>query len=207
MDRQDWDVITTHTLIIAFFVIMFVVESFSLTDYKGKVDVLTSKNTTLSKTISKFEVEKTKGVYTNSLIKRLKPNLDPTVAMEIAQAVNRHSTTYGLPPELVIFIIREESGFRPTAISRNGNDRGLMGINISVHQDKVDKLGLKDFEVFYIDNNIRLGCEILRGHIDKTETLSAALKGYVGSNGDNRNKYINRIISGFANSMIKGGKG
>ena len=120
--------------------------------------------------------------------------IDPILSKEIGKIIKKYSLHYSLPPELIIAIINTESTFNPSATSKKGA-KGLMQIFSSAHPKKVK--GLKDNELYYIDNNIRIGCwifsEYYKGNVEK------ALTRYLGENND---RYIRRILKTFADIVI-----
>jgi hypothetical protein len=132
------------------------------------------------------------------VIQKLQPKIDPTTAKEIANSVEKYSEQYNFPPELIVAIINQESTFKSLATS-SANCVGLMQINAKMHKEKLTKLNIKGDQIFHIDNNIHVGCLILKEYYDSTQTISGALKRYLGANNKG---YLLAILSNFADLVI-----
>ena len=135
----------------------------------------------------------------SDIIQRKQPKIDRVIAQKIAYAVNRFAPKYKLPPKLIICVIEQESSFQPMRTSK-ANCKGLMQINEKFHKEKLKKLGIKGSQIYYIDNNIHLGCMILREYYNKTRSISGALQKYLGAN--NRT-YICDILGAFSDLIIE----
>jgi len=123
-------------------------------------------------------------------IQELRPRLDPALRLNIADAIIRHSKEHGLSNSLVLHLIYVESRFNPLATSKAGA-AGLMQIMPKVWKIKLEENGVKQpFELYYIDPNIRVGCEILALCL-KDRTLVEGLEKYVGGK---QEKYIRDIF-------------
>jgi len=136
------------------------------------------------------------------IITRLQSRLDPELARQVADAIQKYSSEYRLPPELIIHIIDRESRFRPLAKSKAGAV-GLMQIMTKAHTDKLKEMKIKPEEVYHIDNNIKLGCWIFREYFDSQKDIEKTLKKYVGGNHDT---YVKDILVAFTNEAIVGVK-
>jgi len=132
------------------------------------------------------------------LIQRLKPKINADLLSQIDTAIQKYSNQYDLPPELVVFVMRRESYFKPYAKSRVGAI-GLMQIFPKWHTDKMHKLGINYQQVYNIDHNVHLGCWILRGYIDEMGSLDKALTRYVGGH---HPKYVQDILSRLAKETV-----
>jgi soluble lytic murein transglycosylase-like protein len=135
-------------------------------------------------------------------IKRLQPKLDRKLAERISSEILKYSSEYRLPPNLVIHVMNRESGFRPLITSKAGA-LGLMQVIPKWHEEKLKEMKINNNEVYYIENNIKLGCWILREYFDQEGDIEKALKKYVGGSHDT---YIKDILIGFANEAIVGAK-
>jgi hypothetical protein len=144
------------------------------------------------------EAVKEKDVSVTSLIMGLRPQLDPSIAEEINVAIIKYSREYRLPPTFVLHLMKRESNFDVLADSKAGAV-GLMQVMPKAHKDKMKKIGITNGDLYHIDNNVRLGCWILREYFDKTGTIEKALKRYVGGH---HSTYANDILTGFTNTMI-----
>lgn len=132
------------------------------------------------------------------IIKKLRPQLDDKIAEEISKAIIKYSFEYRIPPEFVVYLMKRESRFDVLAKSKVGA-LGLMQVLPKWHKDKMDKMGITKNEVYHIDNNVKLGCWILRGYINETGTIEKALTKYVGGTHES---YVKDILIGFTNEMI-----
>ena len=87
----------------------------------------------------------------------------------------------GVPPELVFAIMREESGFRPRALSPVGA-RGLLQLMPDTGARLAQELGMEPpaVDAFYEPSlNVRLGARLLGGLLRDFEgRLPAAIGGY-----------------------------
>jgi len=129
----------------------------------------------------------------------LQPRLDTDLARLIAKSIIKHGKEFGFPPELLCSLIFRESAFNTVAVS-SASCLGLMQINPKAHGDKIKRLGLEYNDLCKIDNNIRLGCMILREYYDKSHSIRKALHRYVGGK---ETQYVLDILGEFANSQIK----
>jgi len=134
------------------------------------------------------------------MIRTLQPRIDPAIAKQIAISVHKWADEYQLPYSFVLGIINKESSFKPIRVS-NKDCFGLMQIRVEFHQDRMKKFGIKGNEVFYIDNNIRLGCDIFREYYEKAGSVTKALDKYSG--GADRIKHHYKVLSAFADIEIR----
>lgn len=104
-------------------------------------------------------VEKSK-TETQDFLIHLNPDLDPDLALIIADAVDKSSAKYRLPRKLVCSIIRKESNINPFAKSRV-NAVGLMQIMPKIHAKKYEGRNL-----WHIHVNVDVGCAIFREYLD-----------------------------------------
>jgi hypothetical protein len=118
-----------------------------------------------------------KGVIARALIDRFR--LKPKLANRIVAAVYSEAQARGLPPSLVLAIIAAESGFDPAATSTAGAC-GLMQVLPRYHRLLVKQLA-PDANLYFPENNIRIGTAILQRYITVTAgDLDAALSSYSG---------------------------
>ena len=132
--------------------------------------------------------------YLTKTIQKKQPKLTQKLAQEIARAVYKYSKPF--PPKLIIALMERESSLIPTKTSRT-KCIGLMQINPEAHPDKV--AGFSRSELYGIDTNVKIGCQILREYYNKTGTISGALKRYLGANNI---KYRMDILSSYADMTI-----
>lgn len=83
---------------------------------------------------------------------------------DILDAVYHKSNQYGFEPNLVLGIVKVESGFNPNAISYVGAC-GLMQVNLPVWRKE---LAIDDERVFDVAYNVDLGLQILRRYYDES---------------------------------------
>jgi soluble lytic murein transglycosylase-like protein len=114
---------------------------------------------------------------------------DPNERLEILRNVHRNAVRAHLEPEFVLAVIDVESNFDRFAIS-GSSALGLM----QVMPFWVPQLGYKDKnELFKIDTNTLLGCQILRYYLDMERgDFVKGLARYNGSVG--RRWYSDRVL-------------
>lgn len=105
------------------------------------------------------------------------------------ESVLRWSSAYGVDPFLVWAVIREESGFLPTAVSRSGA-RGLMQLLPStarwIAEEKL-RIPYREELLFDPDYNVRLGTWYLRHLLDQFGgNVAMAVAAYNGGPGNLR---------------------
>ncbi len=160
--------------------------------YQAKVSSLNEQLGNYEKALRK------KDISVVPILLKLRPQLDTATATEISKAILKYTTKYRLPPEFIVHLIRRESGFNTLAVSKAGAV-GLMQILPKAHKDKMAKMGINHSQLFHIDNNVRLGCWILRDYYDQTGSIEKALRKYVGGS---HASYTQDILIGYANETI-----
>jgi hypothetical protein len=138
-----------------------------------------------------------KSSETVSMIMGLNPKVDKQVAGIIASSVEKYSKQYSLSIPLVLALMNKESGFRPIVTSK-ALCVGLMQINPKSHPEKIK--GYKHSELYHIDVNVSIGCQILREYLDKKKTIKGALQSYLGAH---NNSYMMDILSTTVELGIK----
>jgi hypothetical protein len=152
-----------------------------VTELQGQIDTLTKGNKNIV-----------------PIINKLRPQLDNSIVKEVAEAIVKYSREYRFPPEFVTYVIQRESNFNVLAISSKGAV-GLMQVLPKYHGDKMKKMGINSSQLYHIDNNVKLGCWILRDYYNETGSIEKALTKYVGGN---HNGYIDDILIGYTNETI-----
>jgi soluble lytic murein transglycosylase-like protein len=99
------------------------------------------------------------------------------LAVEVAASIHRHTKARNIAPELVVAVIKVESGGNPRAVSHK-RAVGLMQVHYPVW-GKV--LGVSYEELFDIDTNIGAGIHILNHYMERYEDLNRALAAYGGN--------------------------
>jgi len=124
------------------------------------------------------------------------------VPRELAEDIVNHSiyqgAQQGVDPKLILALIKVESTFKPTAISKS-NALGLMQVILVWHKEK-----LHDYRVFDTAVNIELGTRVLSEY-SKGNSIRTALLKYNGALGK-PNDYPDKIITAKneLDSFIKG---
>jgi len=122
---------------------------------------------------------------------------DPGERVEILTTVHREATRVGLPPEMILAVIDVESGFQRYAVSR-GNAQGLMQI-MRFWLTELDRPG---FALLNIQENVRMGCTILRHYYDlENGNWTRALARYNGSLG--RREYPDLVFERLRTRWFK----
>lgn len=106
---------------------------------------------------------------------------------EIGRAIVKYSGEYGLPPEVIVAIIKVESSGRVSAVSPKGA-QGLM----QVMPFWKDELGIEG-TLFDIDNNIRAGTHILAEYIKEHGYEEGIARYYRGSLPVNAQGYYGKV--------------
>lgn len=114
-----------------------------------------------------------------------KVDIDRTILRE----VDRVSQKYGVPKELILAIIQQESGFNPLAYNRNKDgteDRGLMQVNYQHNISLMKEYNIVDPNQLYdIATNIEIGTRILYENYKTFKNWVLAVKAYNGLKANN----------------------
>jgi Soluble lytic murein transglycosylase and related regulatory proteins (some contain LysM/invasin domains) len=125
-------------------------------------------------------------------------SLPKDLRIQIEQAVDRASSKYHVPKELIYAIIDQESSFNPYSVNHNKDgttDRGLMQVNYDHNIDIMKELNIKDKnQLFDINTNIEAGTAILARDFQKYGNWPTAIKAYNGINADNWS-YVKSVLS------------
>lgn len=95
----------------------------------------------------------------------------------IVANVYKYATLRGLDPALVFAVIAHESGFNPKVVN-SGGDHGLMQINRKAWGPLFDAYGTR--EMLTIPTNIKEGTNILKGCVNRNDSLYKSLRCYNG---------------------------
>ena len=131
------------------------------------------------------------------MIMSLNPKVDRNVAKVISISVEKYAKKYSLSIPLILALMNRESGFRPIVTSK-ANCVGLMQINPTAHPKKVKPY--KYDELYHVDVNVKIGCQILREYLDKKKTIKGALESYLGAS---NNGYLMDILATTVELGIK----
>ena len=203
VEKKKWYKNTTKSRIfiitfLTIFICTISIALFGLTNYP------ISQEKPLQKSIQKEPAKQNPTEYIVEIIQEKQPKIDPAVARPIAESVLKYSKKFEFPPELILCLIFRESSFKPMLVAKPTKYSelgcwGLMQINPPAHPEKLKKLGIEGTQVFHIDNNIHLGCMILREYYNETKSINKALTKYVGGK---HPSYVCDILSDFTNLIL-----
>lgn len=100
----------------------------------------------------------------------------PQDSME--RKINFYANLYELSPDLIYSVIEQESGMKPWVVSKAGAV-GLMQIMPKTRDLYAPFFYQREFDLFDIDDSLKLGCFILKMEIDNFG-LEAGLAAYNG---------------------------
>jgi len=116
---------------------------------------------------------------TTSLITMLQPGYDPEIADVHAKYIDKNTGLWGIDRDDFVSVINKESSFNSMAESTKGA-KGASQILIRVHKELVKKRRLMPHEIWYLDNNYSMGCEVFYMAKKKSHNLDEILTRYVG---------------------------
>ena len=186
------------------FVVMVICTSFPIFGFPSiftqEIKVPVEVPIEIEKRVEVIKYVEMTGMPTSQFIRHFNPRVDPTIAKQIGGAVDKYSKEYQIPKKLILGIIKKESTFNPFA--RSSVAFGLMQVYPKYHQDKIDKLGIKDQrELYHIDNAINLGCQIFREYYKASnEDLDETFHKYLSKKATKEqvNAYKNAILTAWA---------
>jgi hypothetical protein len=148
------------------------------------IGIVWDPDSTSNKFVFKDNVWYQDSSLTEEMIYHLKPELDPQIKKTIARYVEESAEVLEVPADIIIGLMWKESRFNPMAVSKKGAV-GLMQVMWNIHEEKAKELGITKERRFWVQDNIRLGVNILRSYLDETESTQEALGKYLGEdNGD-----------------------
>jgi len=110
----------------------------------------------------------------------------------IVDEVFKKSHQYGFKPDLVMGMVKVESGYNPTAVSYKGA-YGLMQVNLAVWKDELNIDSQRIFDVAY---NLDLGLQILkRYYMESRGNIKRALHLYNNGYLYNKTAYAVKVDS------------
>ncbi len=119
------------------------------------------------------------------------PRLSREVAEELAHSMIVASQENRIPINLMIGLMKVESGFDQYAIS-NAGALGFMQVMPRWHYDKIGKA--EDKNIYSPATNVKVGSTVLRDCMNKFKQVDNALQCYNGSNNDPTKKYANKVF-------------
>jgi soluble lytic murein transglycosylase-like protein len=138
---------------------------------------------------------------TLTLITMLRPELDPELAAVHAKYIDKNVKLWDVDRYAFVSVVSVESGFDPMARNKSGA-QGVCQIMVKAHRDKIKRRNLRPYEVYFLDNNYSLGCEIFSDAKKESKTLDETLRRYVGGM---NSAYINSVKKdiGRCRALIK----
>jgi len=138
-------------------------------------------------------------------IEERNPRIRPELSNRIAKAIVEYSEKNGLKLHLVCSVIENESNWRPNAVSKSKRDIGLMQINIVSNEKLLKEKGLTKLDCYNVENNIMLGCEILKNNMKHFGDVQLALSGYNAgitrtiNSGLHSKDYVRKVLATYYN--------
>lgn len=184
----------SHLYAIALFIGLTTGQALAYQNYEtlkedARILMSNSLNTDLAPKNSSFSNSIEEMMWIDKHIDKVKRyHSDREAREDLLKSIHYEATRAGLEPELVLGLIKVESGFNKYAISTVGA-RGLM--QIMPFWTKV--IGNETHNLFDIRTNLRYGCLILRHYLEiEKGDMFRALGRYNGSLG--RAKYPNLVV-------------
>ena len=131
---------------------------------------------------------------TASLITMFQPGYDPELAAVHAKYIDKNVNMWGVDRDTFVSMVNVESQFNPMAVSSKGAV-GSSQVLARVHKDKIRKRRITRNEVFYLDHNYSLGCEIIYDAKKRSHSLDETLRLYVGGNCPEYNRAVKKGIA------------
>lgn len=148
-------------------------------------------------------IEKKDAIPTWKLIQHLNGRINKEMALVISSEINKAHEKYGLPKKLIIAIMRKESNLDPLARSKNKEGkiiaRGLMQIFAKWHPEKMEGITLE--ELYHVDINVNMGCQIFREYYDKSNgDLAETFHKYLSKRASKADakRYMDEILKWWA---------
>ena len=138
-------------------------------------------------------------------IEKQNPRIKPELSNRIAKAIVEYSEKNDLKVHLVCSVIENESNWEPNAVSKDKRDIGLMQINIMANKKLLKEKGLTKWNCFNVENNIMLGCEILKDNMKQFGDVQLALSGYNSgitrtiNSGLHSKNYVRKVLATYYN--------
>lgn len=142
---------------------------------KGRIISAVSKEDLAELKMRELEKIKEERLFWGRMVASSNPSLSSVEIHRIGKAILKYSGEHGLPPGLIIAVIKVESSGRVSVVSPKGA-QGLM----QVMPFWKEELGIKG-SLFDIDNNIKAGTHILSTYIKKYGYEEGIARYYRGS--------------------------
>lgn len=128
------------------------------------------------------------------------PYNDPDIPDDVEAAARAAGEAYGLSPELLEAIAYYESRYQLDAV--NGDCTGLMQVSLYWHQDRMERLGVTEADMWKAAPNMMVAADCLAELLQRYDDLGAALMYYNGGR-EHMTAYLERDeLSGYASNVI-----
>lgn len=132
---------------------------------------------------------------TASIITMFQPGLDPELAAVHAKYIDKNVKIWGVDRYTFLSMVNIESQFNSMAWNKSGA-MGASQVLAKAHREKLKKRNItRNYEIFHLDNNYSLGCEILYDAKKESRSLDETLRLYVGGNCPEYNKAVKKGIA------------
>lgn len=128
------------------------------------------------------------------------PYNDPSIPDDVEAAARAAGEAYGLSPELLEAIAYYESRYQLDA--ENGDCTGLMQVSLYWHQDRMERLGVTEADMWEAGPNMMVAADYLAELLQRYDDLGAALMYYNGGR-EHMTAYLERDeLSSYASNVI-----
>lgn len=129
------------------------------------------------------------------------PYNDPDIPDDVEAAARAAGEAYGLSPELLEAIAYYESRYQLDAV--NGDCTGLMQVSLYWHQDRMERLGVTEADMWKAAPNMMVAADYLAELLQRYDDLGAALMYYNGGR-EHMTAYLERDeLSNYASSVLE----
>lgn len=129
------------------------------------------------------------------------PYNDPNIPDNVEEAARAAGAAYDLSPELLKAVAFHESRYNLDAV--NGDCVGLMQIATYWHEDRMERLGVTEADLWEAGPSMMVAADFLDELIRRYDDLGTALMYYNGG-GDHMAAYLERgELSWYASSVIE----
>jgi len=128
------------------------------------------------------------------IIKKSNPKLKQEKIDEYKKYIRKWAVEHELDPVFIASMIHRESHFKEDSVSK-ANAIGLCQIIAKWHMDKINKLNIKKENLFDVNHNINIGCQIIKEYLKKSNgDYKLALLRYNGAKTNKENQYVRDIL-------------
>lgn len=127
---------------------------------------------------------------------------EPVVITEEVQFWSqKYGREYGICPEVIQAIVWTESRCIPSAQSADKSCKGLMQIKPSCHQERMEKLGVRN--IFGVWENLKVGTDYLAEIAETEPDIGVALMIYNGSSPEKVEAGRQGKLSAYARQILE----